>query len=243
MNPNSDAPDSGEYFGRDLEAMSFAVNYHHWIMDRFRPYVGRHLLEIGAGTGNFSEFLLQSQPQSLTALEPSSNMFPLLHDRLASHPGAVAINDFFGARHSDLPTTPDTVFYVNVLEHIEDDAAELAYVHESLRTGGHLCIFVPALPWLYGTADAAVGHFRRYRRGELLNRVQDAGFEVLHCRYFDIAGVLPWWLLFRVLRREAVSAGQVDLYDRWIVPVMRRIEGWIPPPIGKNLILVARKND
>jgi len=59
-----------QYFGRDLEAMSFARNYHQWILDEFRPFLGSHLLEVGAGTGDFSQLLLQTQPTSLTVIEP-----------------------------------------------------------------------------------------------------------------------------------------------------------------------------
>ncbi|EDN70269.1 hypothetical protein BGP_0907 [Beggiatoa sp. PS] len=75
-----------QYFGRDLEAMSFARNYHQWILDEFRPFLGSHLLEVGAGTGDFSQLLLQTQPTSLTTIEPSQNMFPLLDEKLKNEP-------------------------------------------------------------------------------------------------------------------------------------------------------------
>ena len=44
------------YFGRELEAMAFAVNYHKWIIDESRSYLGGSVAEVGAGTGNFSKF-------------------------------------------------------------------------------------------------------------------------------------------------------------------------------------------
>ena len=42
-----------EYLGRDLEAMSFAKNYHKWIIEEFKPYFGKNVAEVGAGSGNF----------------------------------------------------------------------------------------------------------------------------------------------------------------------------------------------
>src|SRR5262252_391106 len=64
-----------EYPGKDLEAMAFASNYRRWIMDSLKPYIGRHIVEVGAGTGAFSELLLAAGPASLTVLEPSSNLY------------------------------------------------------------------------------------------------------------------------------------------------------------------------
>ncbi len=65
------------YFGRDLEAMSFAKNYHRWVVETFRPSSGKRLIEVGAGSGNFTEFLLDTlAPSEVVALEPSENMFP-----------------------------------------------------------------------------------------------------------------------------------------------------------------------
>jgi hypothetical protein len=127
-----------------------------------------------------------------------------------------------------------------VLEHIENDAAEAAAMHRALKPGGHALIFVPALEGLYSELDRKLGHFRRYRRRPLVRLFEQAGFDTVRCRYFDIAGIIPWYIAF-VLMNRTISEGKVSLYDRVVVPVMRAIEGWIPPPIGKNLLLVARK--
>ena len=66
-----------EYPGRDLEAMSFAVNYHKWILNEFRPYLGKSVVEVGAGTGSFSELLIEERIERLTLIEPSA-MFDVL---------------------------------------------------------------------------------------------------------------------------------------------------------------------
>lgn len=101
-------------------------------------------------------------------------------------------------------------------------------------------MFVPALAWLFSAHDREIGHFRRYTKVGLRNVVVDAGFTIVKARYFDAFGIVPWYVNF-VLLRNSLSSKSVDLYDRIAVPVLRAIESAITPPIGKNLLLVARK--
>lgn len=229
------------YFGKDLEAMSFANNYHRWILDEFRPYLGREIAEVGAGVGNFSDFLLHTDIAHLTAFEPSDNMYPLLEQKFADVTRVDTLNAFFEDVSSGFKDHFDSVLYVNVLEHIEHDATALQHAYQTLKGGGHLLVFVPALSFLYSDLDKQVGHFRRYSRDQLAAVAAGAGFTVRSVKYFDIVGIIPWYLAFVLMRRTATGTN-VSLYDRLVVPVMRRIEGLVRPPIGKNLILVARKD-
>lgn len=226
------------YPGKELEALSVAVNYHRWIVRRIEPYLGETVAEVGAGVGSVSQLLLEQDIGRLIAFEPSSNMYPFLAENLAGERRAETINDFFDARYA--PGGLDSVLYINVLEHIEDDRAELRRALDALKPGGHLVIFVPALAWLYSDFDSQIGHFRRYTRSGLRKLVTDAGFVVREAGYFDIAGILPWFVYFVLLRRS-INAGSVSLYDKLVVPVMRIVEGVIPPPVGKNVLLIARK--
>lgn len=223
------------YPGRDLEAMAFAHRYHRWIRDRFRPHLGSRIGEVGAGTGDFSALLLEAGVESLVAWEPSANLHPELARRFSDDPRVTVVPDRFTPPEGEML---DALFYVNVLEHIEDDEAELGRARRALRPDGRLCLFVPALPRLYSDQDRSVGHFRRYRRRELVDKLRRTGFTLREAGWFDIAGIVPWWLAYRVLRRR-VTPGAVGGYDRWVVPVMRRVESLIPPPIGKNLLVVA----
>src|SRR5690242_21573413 len=50
----------------------------------------------------------------------------------------------------------DTVASINMLEHVKDDAKALAHMHRLLQSGGHLLLFVPALPPLFGALDKAL---------------------------------------------------------------------------------------
>src|SRR5215471_10155128 len=110
-----------EYPGKDLDAMAFASNYRRWIMDSLKPYIGRHIVEVGAGTGAFSELLLASGPESLTVLEPSPNLYSKLIKLL----GPIDSTGLVRLHQSNFPDTcngnrliqtPDTAVYINVLE-------------------------------------------------------------------------------------------------------------------------------
>jgi SAM-dependent methyltransferase len=227
-----------QYFGKDLEAMSFARNYHEWIARELQPYLGRSVAEVGAGVGSFSQLLLGSGIDSLTAYEPSQNMFPALQAALQGEPRASAIHGFFGeAGETEMF---DSVVYVNVLEHVEDDAAELRRMRAAVRPKGHVLIFVPALSWLYSPLDRQVGHFRRYHRAPLVRLVADAGLSVVSARYFDFFGILPWYVNFVLLKNE-IGGASVSLYDRLVVPVASVLERAVTPPVGKNLLLVAQR--
>lgn len=231
------------YVGKDLEAMSFAENYHRWILDEFRPFIGQNVVEVGAGTGDFSRLLLDEAPKTLTLVEPS-DMFEQLSRNLDSK--TIKINfykDIFAeiADKISHDHPPDTILYVNVLEHIEDDANELRLIHRSLSSHGKALVFVPALQQLYGEFDRHIGHFRRYTKRELVQKAEDAGFKILVAKYFDFAGIVPWFVKYKVFRSSTLSGDSVKLYDKFAVPVNRILESIIQPPLGKNLLLVCEK--
>jgi SAM-dependent methyltransferase len=233
--------DKPEYYGRDLEAMSFAVNYHRWVIDEFRPYLGERTADMGAGTGNFSNLLLEAYvTEQLVAFEPSANMYPLLEERLGIRDNVETVNGGLSSEYFNSDKSFDSILYVNVLEHIEDDGEELSNARMALKSGGHLLLFIPALSFLYSELDRLLGHFRRYGKRGLIELVQSAGFEVVKVKYFDCMGIVPWYLTYVLLKRT-ISRNDVIYYDRLVVPVMRRIERLIPPPIGKNILLVGRK--
>ena len=233
------------YPGKDLEAMSFAVKYHRWLLNEFRPFIGTNIVEVGAGKGSFSEMLLDASPESLSLVEPSE-MFVDLERNISTNNNGTRVSFYHSIFEAARPeivsaSRPDTIIYVNVLEHIEDDDRELELIRETLNDGGRCLIFVPAMRALFSEFDRDLGHFRRYRKGELESKVKNAGFKILRSKYFDFAGVAPWFVKYRMLRSRSLGGGAVSLYDNLVVPIMRNVESIVSPPIGKNILLVAEK--
>ena len=71
--------------------------------------------------------------------------------------------------------------------------------------------------------------------------VKAAGFDIVQARYFDVLGVVPWWVVYTLGRKTRFNPGMSRLYDRLLVPVGRALESLFPPPLGKNVLLVAKK--
>lgn len=239
--PGGGVPGMHDYPGRDLEAMSSAVKYHRDILRLFSPYLGDRILEVGAGSGNISQLILERQPSHLYAVEPSDRMYELLRERLRGSLNASVhhslLSDFMEVENT---TGVDSVVSVNVLEHVRDDVGELAKMHAVLRPGGHLCLWVPALPALNSRFDRSLGHFRRYRKRDLVKKLEQAGFDPVQLAYRDIVGMLAWFVVCRVLRQE-LSPGKVSMYDQLVMPVTGFCGRWLNPPIGKNLMAIARR--
>jgi SAM-dependent methyltransferase len=236
-------PEKHGYAGKDLEAMSFAVNYHRWILSIFEPYLGARVVEVGAGTGSFSELLLERRLESLSLVEPSTAMYQQLCERVAESQNVTTYNDVFEnvAEQIRLAERPDSIIYVNVLEHIADDVHELSVINKTLDAGGRIFIFVPALRWLHGSYDRQINHFRRYTRTELEKKCVAAGFRVIASRYFDLFGVLPWWVKYKVLQSNNMEPGAVRFYDQRVVPIAKVLESTLSPPLGKNVLLIGEK--
>lgn len=231
------------YVGKDLEAMSFAVNYHKWILEEFRPFLGKKLVEVGAGTGSFSEMLIDENPKNLALVEPSE-MFKYLEQNISQIETPATVNFYnsiFAETADNFDEKPDTIIYVNVLEHIEDDAGELRKVYETLEPGGHCLIFVPALRALYGAFDEKVGHFRRYTKKELEDKGKAAGFSVVKSKYFDFVGIFPWYIKYKLLKSDSLESGAVTAYDKFAVPLTKQFERFLKFPIGKNILTILKK--
>src|SRR5881296_1444642 len=235
MSPGEAEP--GDLVGAaTLERMATAPRYNRWMFERLRPWIGRRVLEIGAGIGNMSAFLADRERLILTDTE--AVYLARLRERFAGRPAIkVAPLRLPGFDPALAAERLDTVVCLNVLEHVENDGASLRAMRDLLAPGGRLVLLVPALRALYGTLDEALGHFRRYVPAELREKLGDAGFRVRHVEYFNLAGVPGWWFTGRVLRRRLIPTGALRWYEA-LVPLFR-LERFLPWRVGQSLIAVG----
>jgi SAM-dependent methyltransferase len=232
-----------DYAGQDLEALADIPNYQEWILRHFRPHLRGRVLEIGAGVGTLSARYRTSVDRAVL-LEPAPNLAAMLRDRFAHDAGVTVLGETLeSARAAGRLTTGfDAIVLINVLEHVDDDEAMLATIASLLAPGSPLLLFVPAVPWLFGTLDELVGHRRRYVKAGLRTLVEDAGFSIVDLRYFDVLGVLPWYVTNRVIKAKSFDERAAKLYDAIGVPIGARIESFFTPPIGKNLLCIAHRS-
>jgi len=226
------------YEGKDLEAMSFAQNYHNWIYENIETELGTKITEIGSGVGNFTEFLLRNDHARIDAYEPCTKMH--LNNKFSKNPRVNCINSNFELVSKCYDYKYDSVIFINVLEHIQQDLDAIKNAYNITRPGGKLIIFVPALQFLYSKFDRSIGHYRRYQKSELTKLVQNASFKIISCEYFDSIGIIPWFVFMKVMRR-GLSVRNTFTYDSFVVPWLKILEKIISPPLGKNLLLTACK--
>jgi SAM-dependent methyltransferase len=133
----------------------------------------------------------------------------------------------------------DAILYVDVLEHVSDDAAELRAAARLLRAGGVLIVLAPAHAWLYSPFDRAIGHHRRYTRRSL-ERVVPPGLRRLALRYLDSVGLLASAGNRFLLRRSLPTPGDIARWDRLMVPLSRRLDPWLGFRVGKSVLGIWR---
>jgi SAM-dependent methyltransferase len=234
-------PENKPYKGHDLEVLADLPNYYNWIIEKFRPWLNGRIVEIGSGIGTISKLIFDDADQ-LALVEPSSHLTDYLPSSITQSKKVSIYNQTLEQRLPQMTNQScDTIIMVNVLEHIEDDDAAIKALYRVLKPGGHLLLFVPALQYLYSALDREHGHFRRYHLAPLECKLNACGFKIEDSRYFDIAGVLPWWLINTLGKKIDFNPAMAKFYDRYCIPVTKFFERFISPPFGKNIMIVAER--
>jgi SAM-dependent methyltransferase len=220
-----------------LDSIDDATEYADWIGDLLAPHVSGEILEVGSGHGVLTERL--AMLGSVTASDPSARAVDLLRERFDGNPNVKVVEG--DAENAADGRTFDTIVMINVLEHIPDDIGALAALRDALNPGGKLLIYVPAFNLLYSRFDRTLGHYRRYRRKTVRLTCQRAGLEVVEANYVNSAGFLAWLLYARALRQIPTKSWSTRLYDRAVVPTLRRLEDGRKMPLGQSVLCVAQR--
>jgi len=223
-----------------LHQLAELDRYNHWIFEQIAPALGRRIIEIGSGTGNITHFL-STEGRQVVATDVVPAYRRELQSIFSDHSNvSVGKFDLTAPAPAEYLADPfDTVVCLNVLEHVEDDLFALDQMREVLADDGSLALLVPAHRILFGEFDRAVGHFRRYERRELSDKLDRSGFKVIDMKFFSMLATLPWLLNGRLLKRDYLPAGQANLANK-LVPLLK-LERLIGPPFGLSLIAIAKK--
>jgi glycosyltransferase involved in cell wall biosynthesis len=220
-----------------LRVMAKAGRYNRLIRDMFSPFLGKKIVEIGAGVGNISRFLLDRDEVTLTDSDP---IYVRYLQRQYRDWEYVKVRQFDVLRPKDgeLWGKFDTAVCFNVIEHVNDDGAALAGLRKLLVPGGLLLLIVPAHPWLFGSLDEHLGHFRRYEKAALTEKLSAAGFEVEKLAYYNQVAVPGWYVNGKWLNRRVIPNFQLGLFDK-MTPLVK----WLMSDDAKwglSLFAVAR---
>jgi glycosyltransferase involved in cell wall biosynthesis/phospholipid N-methyltransferase len=222
--------------GEILERMNRAPRFTTWMADVIRPYVGNRVLEVGAGTGNMSVHLMPRSVYWATDVNP--HYLDYLATLRATRPYMqVGYTNAMEAKSFPAEQSFDTVVCLNVVEHVQDDVGALRNIWNVLDDGGRAVILVPCGPWLFGTLDTVLGHFRRYTQPQLEEVAQQAGFQIERMLKFNRPGVFAWWLNGSILHKKTFALGQIRILN-FLTPLFRLLDPILPlPPLSLIAVL------
>lgn len=230
-----------------LDNLSAADKLNDWMYETIQPYVKGKVLEIGSGIGNISaRFVKNNVP--LHVSDYSDHYCKLLREKFGSQPLIQDVYQIdlaavdFEVTYAALLGKFDTIFALNVVEHIENDGLAIANCKKLLAAGGHLIILVPAFQLLYNGFDKELEHFRRYTRHTLKELFREQRFEIIKSWYFNLAGILGWFVSGTILRKKTLPAGQLSFYNK-LVPIFRIADKLTLNQLGLSVITVGKKKE
>lgn len=231
------------YPGSELQLFAQAHNWKRYWTGIVRRYIRGDVLEVGAGIGSNTGWLRMNGTGRWVCLEPDPALAALLARRIAGDPSLTSCEMIVGTVE-DLPEGEafQTIIYADVLEHIEDDWAELDRAAGHLAPGGRLAVLGPAHPWLFTSFDEAIGHHRRYT-ADSLQAVSPKGLRLLSTRYLDAAGLLASAANRLLLRRPMPTDRQIAFWDRILARSSRFLDPLLGYRVGKSILCVWERPD
>ena len=228
-----------DYVGTELGLFQHATNWKTYYGRMIAPYLGQEVLEVGAGLGANTAWLCRPAQQRFTCLEPDTNLARQIQAKISSGALPTCCKVIVGTLDSLAPRNQfDSLVYIDVLEHIENDHAEARKALTALRPGGHLVVLSPAHPFLFSPFDASIGHYRRYSRASLGALVAD---RPLLLRYLDSFGMCLSLANRLCLRQKMPSLQQIQFWDKWVIPISRLMDPLLGYRVGKSVLGVWKK--
>jgi glycosyltransferase involved in cell wall biosynthesis len=221
-----------------LDSLAGTARFNRWMAETIRPWMGKRVLELGAGIGNMTQHLSRGRKLYM-ATDLDEEHLARLRVRFQNRPNFECAHcDLCNSRDfAALEASFDTVVCLNVLEHVKDDLEGLRNIRSALAPGGRAIVLVPQDQAIYGTLDKVLGHYRRYSAGELSGRMEQAGLRVERMMEFNRVTRPGWYVNGRILRRTDFGRAQLRVFDL-LVPLWKRIDGALPWP-AVSLVGVA----
>ena len=233
-----------EYEGHEnLETAVKRKNFTKWVMDETFSKLKGDILEIGSGLGTYSEQIIKNHPDSKITLSDISLSYiqnlkkSFLSDSVNVFKLDLNIKDDFKEIGYD---KFDSIIAINVLEHVKDDEFALSELYKMLKNNGTLIILVPANKFLYNIIDKNIGHWRRYTKKELKNRLSEKNFLIEKIYSFNILGILGWFLNGNIFKKSEINQNASSLFDK-LVPFMKILEKYSGRPFGLSVICYCKK--
>lgn len=230
-----------KYPGEELALFEKAVNWKKYFSRFITPLLRGRVLECGAGIGGTTALLNNGSAEEWVLLEPDEQMQANLVKKVNDHSLPANCRVKKGTIHSlSAADLYDCILYIDVLEHIEQDRAEMMEAANHLKTGGSLVVLSPAFPFLFSPFDHSIGHFRRYNR-KMLSMLTVPSLKLRRSRYLDSAGFFASLANRLVLKKSTPTRAQVQAWDKWMIPVSRIADPVFFYSFGKSILATWEK--
>lgn len=225
-----------EYIGSELELFASARNWKIYYRSLILPYLQGDVLEVGSGIGSNTDLLINPNVRSWTCLEPDSKLIEESKRRVND----VRCRFCNGTIEEINDKNFDSIIYIDVLEHIENDVEEIDRALKLLRQNGYLIVLSPAHQYLFSPFDSAVGHHRRYNK-KMLERVVDPILTKRKIFYLDSIGFFLSLVNKTLLRQSDPTHRQIRFWDNIVIPMSRFIDWILNYRFGKTIIGIWEK--
>jgi SAM-dependent methyltransferase len=224
------------YSGTELELFATANYWKRYVATFIAPHIGERVLDVGAGIGGHIPFLVGIGVRDWVCLEPDQQLASQLTRKIADRelPAACRIVTGTLDQIGQLELF-DTILYLDVLEHIAEDRAELERAVSHLTEGGSLVVLAPAHEFLYSAFDRAIGHHRRYSAAGL-RALAPPECRIVSCRLLDSAGFFASLGNRLLLRSATPTPAQLAFWDKILVPISRRLDRHLRYRFGKSVL-------
>lgn len=226
-----------------LEAIAMADHFNRWMYSETSNWMQGKILEIGSGIGNISDYYLRAK-RDLTLSDIRPNYLQYLRKRFSGLAGDKIlqmdlVDPMFREKFGHLKGAFDSVFALNVIEHIEDHDLALKNITYLLKPGGTFLMLVPAHSLLYNRLDRELKHFRRYSAKGAQELFVRTGFKVQHSWFFNSIGI-PAWIWGGLSGGKEISGGQMSIYNK-LVPLVKVADRLLAKRVGLSLIVSGVK--
>lgn len=230
-----------------LSVIEKADKFNYWMYETIKPHCKGKILEIGSGIGNISQFFI-NEKYNITLSDIRDNYCEILSNKFKTNQSGIEIINInlvdqdFETKYAKYLETFDTVFALNVIEHIHDDSLALKNINKLLAKNGVVIILVPAYQALYNGIDKGLEHYRRYNQKSTNQILISANFKIIKESYFNAMGILGWYVSGKIQKNETIPANQMGLYNK-LVPIFKLIDKLVFNKIGLSNISVGIKKN
>ncbi|WP_339889643.1 class I SAM-dependent methyltransferase [uncultured Flavobacterium sp.] len=223
-----------------LNVIEKANKFNNWMYETIKPHCKGKILEIGSGIGNISEYFVKDK-QDIVLSDLRDNYIEIAKKKFPNDVIKIdLVDENFDKKYSSLLGTFDTVFALNVVEHIKDDVQAIANCKKLLKKGGHLIILVPAYQSLFNQFDVELEHYRRYTQKSLKKIIIENQLTIKKTFSFNLIGILGWFVTGSVLKKKSIPEGQMGLFNK-LVPIFKLADVLTFRKIGLSVICFAVK--